>query len=107
MKQIVKLFASKGAERHHLWLEGPRLTQAGFQAGNQYLQLWNEERLTLMNDTRVVPENGKVRKIGKQPAIHIEGRHIFNTFGKKYKTVEVTYAPHAIEIVGHDPVEAQ
>jgi hypothetical protein len=111
---VTFLMKSKGRENHLLWLEGKRLSDAGFAPGTKVMQVWEKDKLTLLADeinSIQVPEEyrgkdieygtitGKKKRTGKiNSLVRLEGTRVINTFGKHSPRVQATYTPGKIVV---------
>lgn len=93
-----KLGMAKGVERSRIWLQGARLTAAGFKPGDAIGCTWFKDKITI--DRNPEPKGYEMRKVsgkGDTPIIDITGENVRNTF-KNATHVEVTYTPNRIVI---------
>lgn len=98
-----KLGTTRAGERSRIWLEGARLTAAGFKPGMQFLKAWGAGSLVLATCTSKQfeaagrDERGTVSGKDAKPIIDITGAHVRDTFGAG-SHVSVTYAHRTITI---------
>ncbi|MAK37673.1 MAG: hypothetical protein CMC15_16055 [Flavobacteriaceae bacterium] len=100
-----KLGKNKGLERSRIWIEGTRLTDAGFHRGEYYLAEYEGDALilSLIDDETVIDfgaiQPRKVSGKGDHPIIDITGKAVKEFFdGSEY--VEVDYEKGVIVIRG-------
>jgi len=89
---VVKVGASKRIPQSRIWIEGWRLTGAGFAHGTRYNVVWNDAGATL------IPDAAGVRKVAGSP-----DRPIIDITGEKVRAlgqdrVIVNYYDKKIEI---------
>ena len=105
---VAKLFGSRTGPNSHIWLEGERLTAAGFAPGTPYSQVWYADKLICTQHLAIGVEFEGARPLktvrrvvslkGGDPAIRIEGVRVHETFGKHGVSVRVSYQPGIITI---------
>lgn len=110
-EQITALFGSNNI----LWLEGKRLTNAGFMPNDEYRQIWitSGDRRIICALGEFTTESGenftlvrrKVNRQGNNSAIRIEGARVKEFFAG-YKALKVTYEAGLITIRGHEKIDA-
>jgi hypothetical protein len=103
-KFTTKLGTAKGSARSRIWLQGKRLTEAGFKPGAKYGASWSSNLLTL--SLNPAPEGYEMRVVsgkGELPIIDITGKSVMDTFGFCCDRVDVTFKPGFISIRRHDP----
>lgn len=105
MKQefVSKLGTSKNVKRSRIWLQGKRLTAAGFIPGVAYTALWHEAKLVLTTDavritTAKTTETRKISGKGDLPIIDIVGQRVLETFGMFVEHVNVKFEQGVITI---------
>ena len=94
-----KLGTSKRIERSRIWLQGKRLTAAGFTPGKTFYAVWAKGKLTLDLRTHF-PDDYEERKVsgkGEMPIIDIVGASVRETFGHRTH-VDVEYQQGRITI---------
>lgn len=97
-----KLSATRAGERSRIWLEGKRLSAAGFHVGQPFIRTWGAGRLVLTACTSAtfeeVPrgERGTVSGKGDKPIIDITGLKVADTFAGSH--VRVSYGARTIVI---------
>lgn len=100
-----KLGTTRRGPRSRIWLEGKRLTAAGFTPGQQYTAIWTDNALLLMVGVGSLParvthaEERKVSGKGDKPIMDIVGERVTSTFGHGER-VKVTYSAGLIRITG-------
>lgn len=117
MEHVARLFGSDAGFRSHIWLEGQRLEAVGFNAGQEYTQVWLSDKIiciagkidhfTAANGDTAKLFHRKVNKQGDNPAIRIEGKRVQKLFGEKFLNVRATFVEGRIVIEGNDPVYVQ
>ena len=99
-----KLGTTKGAPRSRIWIEGDRLTAAGFRPGTRYVAKWNHASLVLITGAAATDDSTLEERIvsgkGDKPIIDITGRRVYDHFGVAYSHVKVTYERNRITIRG-------
>ena len=81
-----KLGTARRVERSRIWIEGKRLTAAGFAVGRYFIAEWQGEALTLTlldEDTIIADAPRKVSGKGDKPIIDITGAQVRETFGHR------------------------
>jgi hypothetical protein len=79
-----KLGTARRVERSRIWIEGKRLTAAGFAVGRYFIAEWQDKVLTLTlldADTIIADAPRKVSGKGDKPIIDITGAQVRETFG--------------------------
>jgi hypothetical protein len=115
MEHITKLFGSDAGYRSNIWLEGQRLSDHGFHAGELYTQVWMPDRIVCLRGEHPgasMPDGTKpdkvyirvVNKQGKNPAIRLEGKRIQDMFGRKFMCVKATFSDGRIVIEGYNAI---
>lgn len=103
-----KLSTTRAGDRSRIWLEGKRLTGAGFLPGMYYVKSFSDDGLVLKLSTLPVAELhekygrdlvGKISGKGEKPIIDIVGVSVINAFGKGTH-VNVEYRKGRITITG-------
>lgn len=92
---VTKLGKTRAGERSRIWIEGTRLTAAGFAVGVVFLKKWDSEAGKLELTTRMpkdTPQTSRGRVTGKgdKPIIDIIGAKVIKTF-KGCSHVRATY----------------
>lgn len=104
MKEFIsKLGTSKGTKRARIWLQGKRLTDAGFKVGDVICATWNKASLTITPALKPSKrgEHDDIRKVsgkGDMPIIDIVGQRVVETFGQN-DHVKVMFSKDRITIV--------
>ena len=81
-----KLGTARRVERSRIWIEGKRLTAAGFAVGRYFIAEWEGKVLTLTlldEDTIIADAPRKVSGKGDKPIIDITGAQVRETFGHR------------------------
>ena len=83
-----KLGTARRVERSRIWLEGKRLTAAGFAVGRYFIAEWEGKTLALTltlldEDTIIADAPRKVSGKGDKPIIDITGAQVRETFGHR------------------------
>lgn len=99
---ITKLGTARKVERSRIWIEGKRLTAAGFTVGCYFHKDWNTDKKTLTlilaKDTDVVTDlPAKVSGKGDKPIIDITGECVRSLF-PNCEYVEATFTAGRIVI---------
>ena len=84
MNLQTKLGTARRVERSRIWIEGKRLTAAGFAVGRYFIAEWEDKALTLTlldADTIIADAPRKVAGTGDKPIIDITGAQVRETFG--------------------------
>lgn len=98
------LSVNRGTPKARIWLEGSRLTAAGFTPGRRFTLTWTPATLTLqLVADKDAPEGrakgfGRVAGKGEKPIVDIVGGPVLETFGKHCDHVMVTFEPGVITI---------
>lgn len=100
---LSKLGTAKGAPRSRIWIEGPRLTRAGFNPGDKFHVDQTEAKGSLILRRFSVESVGvPVRKVGgkgSKPIIDITGAQVRDVF-PHFTHVVCEFTPNYIEIRG-------
>lgn len=104
---VTKLGAAKKQPRSRIWIEGNRLSDAGFTVGSCFVKEWPQEvadgpqvlvlELVKPNDV-LATAPCKVSGKGAHPIIDITGEGVRRTFGALGTHVEVTFQKGRITI---------
>ena len=80
---LTKLGTNKGLERSRVWIEGKRLSNAGFVRGALYMRETTPDyiRLTIANPAETDERLFKVSGKSDHPIIDITGKKIAEQFG--------------------------
>jgi len=116
---VTKLGAAKGVARSRIWIEGKRLTAAGFIVGSYFHKVWApSDELVVVGPNATRPHlilalasyddvctamPCKVSGKGDKPIIDITGRCVLERFGEDYSHVQCTFTDCSIAIVGVNP----
>lgn len=98
-----KLGKTRAGERSRIWIEGARLTAAGFTVGKKFHRAWSPENglliLAILPDVSSLArsEYGTVSGKGEHPIIDIVGAKVIETFATS-SHVHVTFRPNVITI---------
>jgi hypothetical protein len=100
-----KLGTTRAGERTRIWIEGKRLTDAGFKVGDRFIKIWNDDerrmaivKATAKNLTGLRRDQiGTVSGKGEKPIIDITGARVQQVFGI-FASVVATYDRHSIHI---------
>lgn len=82
MKFTSKLGVARGHHRSRIWLQGARLTAAGFTPGTKFGVVWYADRAQLFVNPQ--PEGYEMRVVsgkGDLPIIDMVGARVLQTFG--------------------------
>jgi hypothetical protein len=99
-----KLSSTRAGERTRIWIQGPRLTEAGFVPGLFFTRTWGVNSLTLelvsaaKFEKLSIKERGKVSGKGDLPIIDVTGALVASTFAGTH--VVITYAKGKLTIKG-------
>ncbi len=95
MKQLTKIGPAHGVPHRKIWIEGKRLTEAGFHVATRYRREESNGTLTLTAD-----ENGPLKVSGKsdKPIIDTSGSIVPRVFPDPATHVAVSFAPGVITI---------
>jgi hypothetical protein len=97
-----KLGKTRAGDRTRIWIEGKRLTVAGFNPGTFFLRQWSAAGLTLTACTAAEFEKaeradrGTVSGKGDKPIIDVTGAKVAETFSGTH--VLATYEPGKITV---------
>lgn len=103
---ISKLGKTRAGERSRIWLEGKRLTAAGFSKGMPFSIIRNNQsgewviipKDSLIPDNHAVIKNGTIAGTDQRPIIDTVGSAVIEAFGNGNGTVLVDYGQLFIAI---------
>lgn len=102
---VSKLGKTRAGERSRIWLEGKRLTAAGFAKGMPFSILRNQSgdwvivrKDSPIPDNHVVIKHGTIAGTDQRPIIDTVGSAVIDAFGSGNGTVMVQYGQLFISI---------